>query len=267
MQFLKTWTSIARRIHPEAAHELRLRAAVHEAGHTVVGVRAGFHFTRRRNVLRADADGYGHCLMSHHHRASARSRLLQLMAGRVAEGRWLNCYEPEIHREIRDEVEIPDGIGSLSDQKFELGIALQKNGNGGLDCMFAGLAQCRLLADRIVADKGVWADIQRLAAELYSAGRLSAADVEAILRQGHQRRVEHLPALCIAFRPPECSNVSPGSLLPLPLRCDGLDLSRHRRNEKSAREPSRTTGIDLSASGETMSPAGEGRSRARVRRT
>jgi hypothetical protein len=195
MQFLKIWTSIARLTYPETAHELRLRASVHEAGHTIVGLRGGFHFTRRGNVLRVDADGYGHCLMSHHHGASARSRLLQLMAGRVAEGRWLNCYEPEIHREIRDEVELPDGIGSLSDQKLELRIALQKNGNDGLDGMFAGLAKCRLLADRIVADRGVWADIQCLAAELYSAGSLSATDVEAILRQGRQRRVEHLPAL------------------------------------------------------------------------
>jgi hypothetical protein len=190
MQFPKTWTSIATLIRPETAHELRLRAAVHEAGHTVVGLRAGFHFTRCGNVLRVDTDGYGHCLMSHHHRASARSRLLQLMAGRVAEGRWLNCYEPEIHREIRDEVELPDRIGSLSDQKLELRIALQKNANGGLDGMFADLSKCRLLAGRIVADRRVWADIQYLAAELYSAGSLSAADVDAILRQGHQRRVE-----------------------------------------------------------------------------
>jgi hypothetical protein len=177
------------RIHLEAVHELCLRTAVHEAGHTVVGLRAGFRFTRRRSVLRVDADGYGHCLMAHHLPASTEARLLQSMAGRVAEGRWLNCYEPEIHREIQNGGELPDGIGSLSDQRLELKIAFEKSGHGALDAMFARLGECRLLAERIVADPGVWADIQRLAAELYSAGRLSARDVEAILRCGRLRQI------------------------------------------------------------------------------
>jgi hypothetical protein len=153
---------------------LRRTAAYHEASHAAVGVRLGFRLTRVA-VLDDDPDDCGLCQFD---RAAWEEALAAAAGGdRGPIGRCVMVSLAGWAGARRAGVGGNSGAGDDYERAYELASHARAGGEGA-EGMVSELAS---RVEAVLAEPGVWAGVERLAAELLRVKSLSGDEAHRIL--------------------------------------------------------------------------------------